>query len=67
MALLTNFDVKDLPAYEYAVKKFGGKGRRIRLSIGIPHPEVPSLRSLNVTGRRRGEWLDGDRIFALVQ
>lgn len=64
MAFLTNFDTKDLPAYEHAIKKFGGKGRRIRLSIGIPYPDLPQLRSLHANGLRPGDALDG--FWALV-
>ncbi len=47
--LLTNFDVGQLPAYREAIRRFGGRVRRTRLTIGKP-PNCDSVRSLYLSG-----------------
>lgn len=46
---LTNFDVKQLPFYQEAIRRFGGRVRRTRMTIGKPGGS-DSLRSLFVAG-----------------
>lgn len=61
--LLTNFDVRELPVYQEAIRRFGGRVRRTRMTIGKP-ANAESLRSLYMAGGRPYESLD--KFWAIV-
>lgn len=50
--LLTNFDVGDLPAYQKAIRRFGGRVRSTRLTIG-QYSDCATLRGLYVAGPKK--------------